>query len=196
MIHYSCHREYHGIYIHIGEGSYFKVGGGRDLKSKYIKCKRRGGDVLSRRGTRTSPLSRGGGGAVALCPLSFVSPNSRQLLDHAPSSQQSEPFGVSPRGLLQPKLGQQNNDGASVPGDMPDVIMTLVSYFCGLPGVPRKARKFGTISARFPPQSHNLLKQYDGQVRRQRRRWHVYLQVQMCWEREKGSPFRINISIL
>ena len=28
-------REYHGVYIHIGEGSYFKVG--RDLKSKYIK---------------------------------------------------------------------------------------------------------------------------------------------------------------
>ena len=25
-------REYHGIYIHIGEGSYFKVGGGGDLK--------------------------------------------------------------------------------------------------------------------------------------------------------------------
>ena len=26
------------------------------------------------------------------------------------------------------------------------VIMTLVSYFCGLPGVPQKARKLGTIS--------------------------------------------------
>ena len=58
---------YHGIYIHIGKGSYIKVGGGRDLESKYIKCKRRDGDVQSRGGT--SPLSRGGRGAVAPCPL-------------------------------------------------------------------------------------------------------------------------------
>ena len=44
----------------IGVGSYFKVGG-RDFKSKYIKCKRRDGDVQST-GGRTSPLSSGGGG--------------------------------------------------------------------------------------------------------------------------------------
>ena len=76
-----------------------------------------------------------------------VSPDSRRLLDHSgsgkvqPSPMQSEPFGFSTRGLLQPKFGQQNEDGTSVPADMPDVIMTLVSYFCGLPGLPRKARK-------------------------------------------------------
>ena len=70
-----------------------------------------------------------------------VSPDSRQLLDHSgsgkvqPSPLPSEPFGVSARGLSQPKFGQQNEDGASMPSDTPDVIITLVSYFCGLPGL-------------------------------------------------------------
>ena len=62
------------------------------------------------------------------------------------------------------------------------------------PGVPRKARKHYIRHRQSnSPQSHNLPKQCDGtlcwcrQVRRQRRRWHVYLQVQMCWERGKGT---------
>ena len=36
-----------------------------------------------------------------------------------------------------------------VPAEMPDVIMTLVSYFCGLPGVPRKACKHRHYRAGF-----------------------------------------------
>ena len=31
------------------------------------------------------------------------------------------------------------------PAEMPDVIMTLVSYFCGLPGVPERLVNIGTI---------------------------------------------------
>ena len=73
-----------------------------------------------------------------------VSPDSRRLLDHSgsgkvqPSPLPSEPFGVSARGLSQPKFGQQNEDGTSMPSNTPDVIMTLVSYFCGLPDLARK----------------------------------------------------------
>ena len=50
---------------------YFKVGGGRDLKSKYIKCKRRDGDVQSRGGAGEPPHSpeRGGGSPPALLPM-------------------------------------------------------------------------------------------------------------------------------
>ena len=66
-----------------------------------------------------------------------VSPASRPLLEHSGSGKvqplPSEPFGVSARGLSQPKFGQQNKGGASMPSDTPDVIMTLVSYFWGLP---------------------------------------------------------------
>ena len=49
------------------------------------------------------------------------------------------------------------------------------------------------LSGRFCPQSNNLPKQCDAtlcwchQVRRQRTRWHVYLQLQMCWERVIGT---------
>ena len=91
-----------------------------------------------------------------------VSPDSRRLLDHSgsgkvqPSPLPSEPFGVSARGLSQPKFGQQNEDGASMASHMPDVIMTLVSYFCGLPGL-----KHYKDMARVPYQSHNLPKQCD-----------------------------------
>ena len=35
------------------------------------------------------------------------------------------------------------------PAEMPDVIMTLVSYFYGLPGVPRKARSHWHYRAGF-----------------------------------------------
>ena len=35
------------------------------------------------------------------------------------------------------------------PAERPDIIMTLVSYFCGLPGVPRKARKHWHYQAGF-----------------------------------------------
>ena len=76
-----------------------------------------------------------------------VSPASRRLLDHSgngkvpPSPLPSEPSGVSARGLSQPKFGQQNEDGAALIYT-PDVSMTLVSYFCGLPGLGRKARKY------------------------------------------------------
>ena len=45
------------------------------------------------------------------------------------------PCQASPSGFLQPKFGQQNEDGASMPSHTPDVIMILVSYFCGLPGL-------------------------------------------------------------
>ena len=75
------------------------------------------------------------------------SPDSWRLLDQSgsgkvqPSPLPSEPFGVSARGLSQPKFGQQNEDGASMPSDTLDVIMTLVSYFCSLPGLARKAPK-------------------------------------------------------
>ena len=131
-----------------------------------------------------------------------VSPDSWRLLDHSRSGKvqppplPSEPFGVSTRGLSQPKFGQQNEDGASMPSHMPDVIMTLVSYFCGLPGLARKACKHYKDMASVPYQSHNLPKQCDTtlcwcrQVRRQRTLWHVYLQLQMCWERAKGTTAR------
>ena len=56
-------REYDGIYIHIGDESYFKVEG-RDLKSKYINCKRRDGDVQSRGGGEPPHSGRGGGGVA------------------------------------------------------------------------------------------------------------------------------------
>ena len=36
------------------------------------------------------------------------------------------------------------------PAEMPDVTMTLVSYFCRLPGVPRKVRKHWYYRAGFP----------------------------------------------
>ena len=39
------------------------------------------------------------------------------------------------------------------PAETPDVIMPLVSYFCGLPGVPRKARKIGTLGPVSPSKS-------------------------------------------
>ena len=52
----SYPREYHGIYIHIGEGSYFKVeGGGRDLKSKYVQSRGENLPTLQREGGRASP---------------------------------------------------------------------------------------------------------------------------------------------
>ena len=85
--------------------------------------------------------------ACFLCVLTFL-PQSPQSVPPTKRphphrfSQQSEPFGVSARGLSQPKFGQQNEDGASVPAETSDVIMTLVSYFCSLPCVPRKARKY------------------------------------------------------
>ena len=91
-----------------------------------------------------------------------VSPASRRLLDHS---------------------GQQNEGGASMPSHMPHVIMTIVSYFCGLPGLARKARKHYHDTARVAYQSDNLPKQSDAtlcwcrQVRRQRTRWHVYITV-------------------
>ena len=97
-----------------------------------------------------------------------VVPESRRLLDHSgsgkvqPSPLPSEPFGVSARRLLQPKFGQQNEDGASMRSHTPDVIMTLVSYLCGLPGLARKVRKHITkTSARVRYQSHSLPKQCD-----------------------------------
>ena len=106
-------------------------------------------------------------------------------------SQQSEPFGGSARGLSQPKLGQENEDGASVPAETPGVIMILVSYFCGLPGVPRKGRKHWYDIGKVSPLKsqfaktmwrHSLLMPPGKKARW----WHVYLQVQMCWERAKG----------
>ena len=70
-------------------------------------------------------------------------------------------------------------------------------YFCGLPGVARKARKHYKDTAIVAYlYCHNLPKQCDGtlcwcrQVRRQRTRWHVYLQLQMCWGRAKGTAVR------
>ena len=125
-------REYHGIHIHIGEGSYFKVWGGGEIW--------------------------------------------RQSLSNV-----SDGTGMSRVG------GAETHD----------VIMTPDLFKYGLAGFPLRPVNISTISARFSPQSHNLPKQCDGtlcwclQVRRQRRRWHVYLQVQMCWERAKGLPFCI-----
>ena len=102
-------REYHGIYIHIGEESYFKVGA---IFATSLP--------LRERGWKPSPPP------YALYTTS-VSHDSRRLLDH-PSSP-SKPSSLGFRGLLQPKFGQQNEDGASVPAETPDVIMTPVSYF-------------------------------------------------------------------
>ena len=66
---------------------------------------------------------------------------------------------LAPRGLPQPKFGQQNEDGASVPAETRDVDMTLMSYFCSLPGCYERPINISMILARFPPQSHNLPKQ-------------------------------------
>ena len=107
---------------------------------------------------------------------------------------------VSARELSQPKFGHQNEDGASVPAETPDVIMTLVSYFCGLPGVPRKARKPDTISARFPPQSHNLPNQYDATLflmppgkKTKKTLYMCFCRCKCAGNVAKGQPFRINI---
>ena len=68
------------------------------MKSKYIKCKRRDGHVQSR--GAEPPHSPEGGGAVAPCPLSSVSPNSRQLFDHSGSGKmQHSPSKASPSGF-------------------------------------------------------------------------------------------------
>ena len=110
-------REYHGIYIHIGEGSYFKVGGGRDLKSKYIKCKRRDGDVQSRGGENLPTLQRGGGGGGRPLPSlptpmihrptyihRYVNTLLSVILLHFPrtSEPESEPFSLSLPSLCLP----------------------------------------------------------------------------------------------
>ena len=104
---------------------------------------------------------------------------------------------------LHPVGGFRSPSSASrmkmAPAQTPDVIRTLVSYFCSLPGVPRKARKHWHSRAGFAL-SHNLPKQCDAtlcwcrQVRRQRTRWHVYLQLQMCWERAIGTTVRYWLS--
>ena len=96
---------------------------------------------MSRVGGQNLPTLRGGGGGGGR-PLSpflwfprfIVMAWPQRKREGATFSQQSELYGVSARGLSQPKFGQQNEDGTSVPAEMPDVIMTLVSYFCGLPG--------------------------------------------------------------
>ena len=112
-------------------------------------------------------------------------PTKRPMHPHR-FSQQSEPFGVSARGLSQPKFGQQRR------------LMSLWLPRANI-GLPRCSPKdpwtlyIGQVNC---PQSHNLPKQCDAtlcwcrQVRRQRTRWHVYLQLQMCWERGKGTTVR------
>ena len=50
------------------------------------------------------------------------------------------------RDLSQPSSASRTK---MAPAETPDVIMTLVSYVCGLPGVPRKARKHWHYRAGF-----------------------------------------------
>ena len=49
-------------------------------------------------------------------------------------------------GFRSPSLASRTK---MAPAETPDVIMTLVSYFCGLPGVPQKARKHWHYRAGF-----------------------------------------------
>ena len=51
-----------------------------------------------------------------------------------------------------------------MPSHTPDVIMTLVSYFWGLPGHARKARKHYQDTARVAYQSDNWPKQCDASL--------------------------------
>ena len=96
--------EYHGIYIHIGEKSYFKVG------------------------VRFATLREGGWKPSLpympfpslICAVHYLcSPRFTAIAwplrkrEGATFSQQTEPFRVSARGLWQPKFGQQNEDDAS-----------------------------------------------------------------------------------
>ena len=80
-------------------------------------------------------------------------------------SQQSEPFGVSARGLSQPKFGQQRR-------------LTSLWLPWAIFGLLRCSPKdpwtldIGKVNS---PQSTNL---------------HVYLQLQMCWDRGKGTTVR------
>ena len=99
-----------------------------------------------------------------------VSPDLRRLLDHSGSgkvqftffSQQTEPFGVSPRGLSRPKFGQHNEDGASVPAEASDVNMTPVRYFWSLQVFSERPVNIIRYRQGNSPQSHNLSKQCDG----------------------------------
>ena len=52
---------------------------------------------------------------------------------------QASPSGFPLGGFRSPSSASRMK--MALPSDMPDVIMTLVSYFCGLPGLARKARK-------------------------------------------------------
>ena len=63
-------------------------------------------------------------------------------------SQQIEPFGVSARGLLQPKFGQQNEDGTSMDARR---YYDSRELFLVSPGVPRKDRKHYTMPLLMPP---------------------------------------------
>ena len=49
-------------------------------------------------------------------------------------------------GFRRPSLASRTK---MAPAETPDIIMTLVSYFCGLPGVPRKACKHWHYRASF-----------------------------------------------
>ena len=75
------------------------------------------------------------------------------------------------------------------PAETPDVIMTLVSYCCGLPGVPRKARKHWHYRDGFALKvticQNNLTPLFTDAAS-----MIVYLQLQMCWERGKGATVR------
>ena len=128
--------EYHGIYLQIGEESYFKVG------ARFAE----GG------GEDGSPFSS----------IYIYAPDSRRLLDHSGSGkvQSSSPSKPSPSGF--PLWGFRSQSWASrtkmAPAETSDVIMTLVSYFCGLPGV--RPVNIATIG-KVPPQTHNLPKQCD-----------------------------------
>ena len=81
------------------------------------------------------------------------------------------------------------------PAETPDGIMTLVSYFCDLPDVPRKARKHWHYRAGFALKvticRNNVTPLFADAARKEEKtRWHVYLQLQMCWERAIGTAVR------
>ena len=65
-------------------------------------------------------------------------------------------------GRVRPKFGQQNEDGASVPAETPDVIMTAVSYVWSRQVFPERPVNIIRYGQGNSPQSHNLPKQCDG----------------------------------
>ena len=111
-------RDYHGIYIHIGEESYFKVG--RNLQIKLPPLERRRMEALSLPYINALSLPS------MRCTLPLFPPIHGDCLTTAEAGRCRSNLlrakralrGFRYRGLSRPKFGQQNEDGASVPADI------------------------------------------------------------------------------